>query len=292
MTNSTDPPARRTKARKLPVWFPLPWYGRELSAPEWVVAIAQRLTVRRTLTQRGDPARAQALFETLLLGREPDPPACEVYFAGRPRWPVADLSVFEAFYLAALWPPPHCPQQRQWAERLAGDLEQGLASLYAETPLQQLDGPDALRLAEDPQRALLQTEALDSRVPLSVDLNLDDETLKLAFGVWLAGRRRTPGVGASHPIDERDLKRWRDYALLPAFDLNLWSEIQGHHYTDAFLGSALWPDPGDRFVDTTERYRKTTKPLLSQVFDWGTVNRLHYQVHIQRFLDQLAAGSG
>lgn len=54
---------------------------------------------------------------------------------------------------------------------------------------------------------------------------------------------------------------------------------------------AKWPDPRERFVDTTERYRKTTKPLLERVFNWDTINRLHYQVPIQCFLSGLSGES-
>ena len=130
-------------------------------------------------------------------------------------------------------------------------------------------------------------DVLGRRVAILVDIDHDDETLELAFKVWLAGARGHLEEKASHPIGEKEFSKWGKFGLLPAFDLLFWAQVTGARFTDALIARSIWgSDPEtDDYVDLTERFRKVTRPLVSEVFDWGYVQRFWRQMELEKALD-------
>ncbi len=130
------------------------------------------------------------------------------------------------------------------------------------------------------------------RVSLLVDLDQDDQTLQLAFKVWLIGARALAEEKARRPIGEKEFARWTNFGLLPGFDLLFWARITGQPYTDVFLAHTLWPDNkahNEDFADITERFRKVTRPMVEEVFGWPYVAKLWAQVNFEAALDRLVA---
>ena len=85
-------------------------------------------------------------------------------------------------------------------------------------------------------------DVLGFRLPLLVNVNLDDDTLTTCFSIWLAGIRASL-YPAPKAFEDRDLKHWKKFGLLPAFDLQLWNRLTGAGYTDAFIAQAICPMP-------------------------------------------------
>ena len=67
--------------------------------------------------------------------------------------------------------------------------------------------------------------------------------------------------------------------------------MKASKFTDAQMGRALWDRPGMDMsaVDLTERYRKTVKPMVDNLFRWNYVLRLWRQLEFLKVLDDLAA---
>lgn len=111
-------------------------------------------------------------------------------------------------------------------------------------------------------------EALVHGAAISVNLNHDDEAIKQAFSVWLAGQRREMSERFSKPVNDDDFQKWQKYKVLAAFDLCQWAEIKGFRYTNKQLANALFPPESiefdERDVDMTERVRKLVRPLGSR----------------------------
>lgn len=283
----------RPKSKTLPDWFPLSCYRRDLMPEEWLAHLINRMAVKAVFNNTGDAARAHELFSSLLVEKDYTVEDGKRYLNHEPRWAVSNLSTFEAFYLSALWKPEEQKEWREWATRLADNPQASLGEFFQlnEHGNNRMGMEDALRTLPDEDAGIYQAELLGWRVPVSIDISQDDESLMLAFKIWLAGQRGAEGEQPPPQVDERDLKRWQDYGILAAFDLNLWGQINGHRYTDATIGYALWPEqnPETGFVDTTERYRKTTKPMLARIFDWGYIEKLGNQLSTTTFLKKMHA---
>ena len=70
------------------------------------------------------------------------------------------------------------------------------------------------------------------------------------------------------PIGKKEFADWFTYAILPCWDLNLWSELSGLKMTNTQLGDTLWPQAS---FDRAERVRKTTKSKYGQVISSSTL---------------------
>jgi hypothetical protein len=119
-------------------------------------------------------------------------------------------------------------------------------------------------------------------VPLTIDITQDDETLKLAFQVWLAGARAILGQ-VKRPIGDKEFAEWREYGILQVFDLEFWGRLNGFRYSDALLAKVLWPHAE---VDAEERLRKVSRKKANEVFrDWTFVTRFWRQLELSTFLE-------
>jgi hypothetical protein len=118
-------------------------------------------------------------------------------------------------------------------------------------------------------------------VPLTIDITQDDETLKLAFRVWLAGTRAIVGQ-AKRPIGAKEFSEWKEYRILQVFDLEFWGRLNGLRYSDSLLARILWPDAE---VDAEERLRKVSRKKMLEIFqDWSFVSRFWQQLELSKFL--------
>ena len=141
------------------------------------------------------------------------------------------MNRFEAAYLAHLAAPHSTTDELTWAQRLASEPSKWLAEFH--------DKGDDLSARGDAQSIFTNESIQDSadvlgfRLPLLVNVNLDDDTLKTCFSIWLTGIRASL-YPAPKAFEDRDLKHWKKFGLLPAFDLQLWNRLTGAGYTDAF----------------------------------------------------------
>jgi hypothetical protein len=271
----------------MPDWYPLAGYSRELSAEGWLEAIGKRLVLGMyvySVIEDGDTDEAERKFQSIVVERDNNP--IGGLLEANPRFPVDELQVFEAFYLSALWGPEEYVDLRDLAARFADNPRETLTN--APTDYWKIEnlGGDVLRHFDDKDAGAAQGQLLHLRVPIAVDISLDDETLVECFQIWLTTIRKSLGKETPKPIWDKDFARWKKYGVLSAFDLLLWEKIKNYRYTDAYLGHALWleQNPDSDFVDTSERYRKTTKPLMKRVINWNTYHRLAGQTSLLEFI--------
>ncbi|MGF6591028.1 hypothetical protein ABIE20_001213 [Pseudomonas sp. 2835] len=130
-------------------------------------------------------------------------------------------------------------------------------------------------------------------VPITVDLDADDETLKLAFEVWLAGVRSEENARFKRSVTADDFKKWHKFRVLAAFDLYQWAEIYGVRLTNTQIANALFPPDAvseeDRDIDMGERLRKVVKPLVEQTITSSTVRLITASARLERYLDQVVS---
>lgn len=128
-------------------------------------------------------------------------------------------------------------------------------------------------------------------VPITVDLDSDDETLKIAFSIWLAGVRSDMNERFKKPISDDDFQKWHKYRILAAFDLYQWAEIKGVRFTHNQIANALFPPSSitfeDRDVDMGDRIRKVVKPLMEQSITSETVRLIGATTRLERYLGQV-----
>lgn len=277
----------RSKRTTLPTWYPLPIYQQTLSPDEWHSEIALRAALKSVDHNRRNgviakrPEEILEDFHDMFVSRV----TRNGEFLARAKdvdfFPVRPLPPADIFFLAE-----HLLQRGDESVHAA----HGEAKTLAQGgPRRFSDSGDLVRSqCEWPKPGSEQDAAhfmdvFGKRAAVSVDLDSDDETLRFAFNVWLAGARSSLAA-APRPIGEREFSRWTKYQLLPAFDLLFWSELSGARLTDAFIAHTIWPDTGDEFVDLTERFRKVTRPMIAEVFHWDYLSRFWRQRELERSL--------
>ena len=128
---------------------------------------------------------------------------------------------------------------------------------------------------------------LVSAPPMIIDFEFDDETLILAFKVWLAGARGALEKEFKYPIGEKNFDVWNKYNVLAAFDLTFWSDLKQIKFTDVFIANTLWPNEE---IDIVERYRKVTKPKMNEIFqNWVFMRRYWKQLEMEKALDKFVS---
>ena len=264
----------------MPDWFPLNIHlAQPVSIEHWIRAIVLRLGVMNAPQSNGwkaDKYLAVVLQDTQATWETPKD------FS---EWlGIREVNAFEAFKLAQM----HDLPENSDAKRVAA-----LKGREAFTD-------ESLRVKRENNIKLLDSwwDEFQYRIPVFVDLALDDDTLAEHFKLWLgiqrdAARKNGFMPGAFKRIDESTLAEWHDKRLLAACDLMNWREVSGAHYSDAAIARWLWPDSGPLsdggYVDRGERFRKVTKPLVKRVLDWHTVTRLEHLQQTQALVAHLTA---
>lgn len=254
-------------SKRCPEWFPLNTYVVAPSTyAHWIRSLAIRMVVMdapQPNDWKCEKYKALVLEDARTDWEIPDP--------GR-FLAVRDITAYEGFKLAQLFDTPGNAESKKLAELkgVAPPTEEEMG-IRRRVPVAEADGQEW-------------GETFDFRLPVTVDLSLDDKSLVLHFEIWLsmvrAGMKEQGSDELSAPITitHDALDRWHAARVLAAYDLLSWREISGATYSDAAISGWLWPDSGalsdGTFVDRAERLRKVTRPLLERVFCWPTIYRL------------------
>ena len=194
--------------KEMPSWFTPELYEYEDTPEHWLAEIERRLHVKSVIEVLDDRERAAELFLKIVVLREDD----SDHFGKLEtdvRWPVGKLSVFEATYLSQLWSNDE-PEKRviEFATQCTVNPASAVCKNTDKLESSDLNDTDVLKdLGSD---AHLQRDILKWRVPLSVDIRLDDDILKFAFSVWLTGIRGALGDPKykRREIRNKDLQHW------------------------------------------------------------------------------------
>lgn len=268
----------------------MPIYSQRLTPDEWHTEIALRMALktvdvnrrRGSITKK--PEEILESFHAMFVARTSRRDGPLAQSKGEDFFPVVTLPVCDIFFLAEHLlrhgdELMHVAHRKEKALALGGPRQLGESGGVVRS---RCDWP----MPNSEQDVTDYMDIMGKRMVVSVDLDSDDETLRTAFDVWLAGARS--GMGAARrPIGEKEFAKWTQYHLLPAFDLLFWSDLSGAGLTDVFVAQTLWPDNSDDFADRTERFRKVTRPMIAKVFDWDFVSRFWKQRELERSLKDL-----
>lgn len=276
----------------LPEWYPLPAYGDSLTAPQWHHEITMRLAVLTSFRNTGDTKKAASTFLSLIVGSKyKDKTGKNGLLLGnkelRRAWPIQEISAFDLAYLATIMSVHKTGKKILRSVRSFNRKQRSHEILTSAPPLlaDARRRPSAVYSAYRSER--VEVSEMVHGVPLTVDITQDDETLKLAFSVWLAGARQLIG-GAKAPIGEKDFNAWKEYGLLQLFDLDFWGRINGLRYSDALIADLLWPHAE---FDAAERVRKVSRKKVHEVFDdWKFVTRFWRQLELIKYIESIRPG--
>jgi hypothetical protein len=276
-----------------PDWFPLPIYSQMLTKDDWLTEIALRAGLQTADRNRrdGKPSRLTydgssiEVFRSLFVTRESRAKGNIAEARAGNFWPVREPTAFELFFLAENQRTPEQTEAVRWAERLNQDGKGNIAEFIASGAAQNVNAIERDVTKEPPSDIYL--DVLGKRTPLLVDLDHDNETLELAFKVWLATARDALNEKAPRPVGDKEMTKWARFGLLPAFDLIFWSRCADCRFTDTYIATLIWPDTGGEFVDLTERFRKVTRPMVEEVFAWDFVQRFWRQMELEKSLELL-----
>ena len=279
----------RAQGANLPEWFPLATYDADLSLEQWLSEFVLRMAVRAKWenAQHLGPEEHRRTFLSLVAA-ETQSELNGLLDVDRPKrlWPIQAPSVLHVLYAAALMKTA-APELQVHIAALPDRADKFIETIFSDSH-KCLSDVSFGEVGDHSQW----TDVVGGKWALAaIDLDQDDETLEYIFKGWLASCREALGSPAPRAFDDTDRKRWASYQVLAAFDLSHWSAISGAKFTDAQMGRALWDRPGMDMsaVDLTERYRKTVKPMVDNLFRWNYVLRLWRQLEFLKVLDDLAA---
>lgn len=115
-------------------------------------------------------------------------------------------------------------------------------------------------------------QPMELRPSIAIDLKATDEKLKLAFEEWLAIKRKEQHqlnlpLQRQKPFQASDFDRWYKLRVLPYLDMTIALIYTGQTATQRTLGDRLFFDED---VDTTEKVRKTLRPLVREIMNQFT----------------------
>ncbi len=286
----------RKKLAGQPGWWPLKEYSRELTDVEWIAILFSRLGAQAAweVVKKDDRAsKGIEFFNTFIVNGKDLRKFGETFIEEGGGLGVRDLSVFEAHLFAEVNQgdkyTEHIKLAKAGAAFCRGSKSKSdfPANWYEALLEQRKTGEIRAHSAVNNVGEKGFFDVLEGWAPCVVDMHLDDETLKKSFELWLLLNRNAQSY-VSKPIDSATLAEWQRKAVLPAFDLLLWSDITGTRLTEPMIGKLLWPDEAmdkwDGLVDTGARFRKVTKPTMAFVFNWDRMKQLQRQIEGQRRL--------
>ncbi len=274
----------------LPDWFPLETYKRDLNDHQWLDELVWRRTAKTVWENTGDREKALDTFKNLVLTRSSQDVSEKSMLLKETKhasevWGIREIPPFYMAYLGCM-----INESKRGRE-----LTHYLTQLRKGKSLQELYSSETPEIIECAQKEGIgdwvewDKEPFDMqdilpRFPVVVDLDQDDETLKLAFEIWLSGVRSELGK-APKPVSKKDFEYWLQYGLLPVFDLSFWADLNDLKYTDALIANSVWPDT---YVDNTERLRKVSKPKVNQILgSWTFIIRFWRQLELSESLELL-----
>lgn len=269
---------------KVPDWFDLENYQMPRDADEWGASIELRsrfLEAKEWLS----PEKQRVFFE-IFAGRALE--KIEVIDRHTNPFPVRTMNSADLAVISASW-----SIDQGWQ-----DLYQKVCSVVGQPGYSELlDEIIAIYKKEES----LKKDAIEKvgwlapefchGIPITVDMDSDDETLKFAFSIWLAGARDELNNRFKRSFNAEDFQRWHKFRILAAFDLYQWADISGVRLTNTQIANALFPPESvpldERDIDMGERLRKVVKPLMEQVISPCTVRLITATVRLEKFLEQL-----
>ncbi|PCR93252.1 hypothetical protein CP336_27440 [Pseudomonas fluorescens] len=270
---------------EIPKWFKLETYQEPLSHNQWAVSIEMRAMYLGVKPYSSDDEKAK-IFR-IFAGRLPEEFAIEHHADPVPIKPMnaADLAI-----ISASW-----SQNQAWQTL----FQKVCAVVGIPAPDELLDEVVAI-YQQEPSMKKAAIENVGSLaadfchgVPITVNLNSDDETLKQAFSSWLADVRSDTRERFKKPISDDDFQKWHKYKILAAFDLYQWAELIGVRFTNNQIANALFPPAStsieDRDVDMAERIRKVVKPTMEQVITRETVRLINATTRLEKYLGKTVA---
>ena len=276
------------RAEQLPPWYPLPVYSDSLSAPQWHHELTMRLAVLTAYRNTGDTNKAISTFASLIVDSDyRDKDGSNGLLSGNRDlklvWPVRELSAFDAAYLSALMSRCKAGKKVLNGARRFNRLKRTHELAINPPPLMAAARRRSFyEFINDRTEPVRPSEILHG-LPLTIDITQDDETLKLAFQVWLSGARAILGQ-AKRPVGEKEFVEWKEYGILQVFDLEFWGRLNGLRYSDSLLARVLWPDAE---IDGEERLRKVSRKKVDEIFrDWTFLMRFWRQLELSKFLER------
>lgn len=269
---------------EIPDWFDLRTYQLPLSHDQWGVSLEMR-----TLFIRTKPFisidETESIFR-VFAGRMP-----EDFGLIEPHtdpFPVKSMIAADLAVISASW-----SEDQSWQtlfKKVCSVVGQDGAPNLLEEVVEIYENSSSLKMDAVEKVGWLAPEFCHG-VPVTVDLNTDDETLKGAFSVWLAGVRSDMSERFKKPVSEEDFQKWHKYLILAAFDLYQWAELKGVRFTNNQIANALFP-PGsitfeDRDIDMGERVRKVVKPLMEQIITPETVRLIAATTRLEKYSRQV-----
>ena len=269
---------------EIPEWFDYKAYQAPLSHEQWGVCIEMRALFIKSKNHL-DKAKQESFFKTFasripgdygLTERHTDP------------FPVRSMIAADLAVISASWSED--PSWQMLYKKVCSVVGKQAPSDLLDEVVDIYESGSSLKKEALEKVGWLAPEFCHG-VPITVDLDSDDETLKLAFSVWLAGIRSDMNEGFKKPISEDDFQKWHKYRILAAFDLYQWAEIKGVRFTNNQIANALFPPSSiafeDRDVDMGERIRKVVKPLMEQSITSETVRLIKATTRLETYLGQV-----
>lgn len=275
-------------AGSLPEWFPLKIYSTQLTAQQWLDALVMRWVVKSQSRSARDKKAARDAFERFIVHRKVSRSGAKELIEGS-RKPcellgVRELPAFDAAYIGSM-----LANSKSGAALLSEVINmretRDSKSLWLEpsSRVKKARRQSFAGMIDEKTEPFRMPDVL-SGIPISIDIDQDDESLILAFKFWLKNARDVLGP-ARKPIGVRDFSAWRDYGVLAVFDLKLWGELHDVRYSEALIADTLWPHA---HFDSVERLRKVTRPKIDQIFDdWTLVGRLWRQLELEASIEKV-----
>lgn len=269
---------------KIPEWFDLEKYRMPEGADEWGASIELRSRFLEA-KERLPPEKQKAFFE-IFAGRITE--KFDLSERHTSPFPVKTMNAADLAVISASW-----SVDQGWQ-----DLYQKVCSVVGQPGhWELLDEVIAIYRKEES----LKNDAIGKvgwlapefchGIPITVDLDADDETLKLAFSIWLAGVRDELNNRFKRSFNDEDFQKWHKFRILAAFDLHQWAEMNGVRFTNTQIANALFPPESvavdERDIDMGERLRKVVKPLMELVISPCTVRLINATVRLESYLEQI-----
>lgn len=268
---------------EIPKWFNLETYQTPLSHDQWGVSIDMRamyLGVKSLLSKE-----EQVELFRVFAGRLPEDFAVEHH---TDPFPVRPMNAADLAVISASW--SNDPGWQMLFQKVCSVVGKDAPPKFLDEVVEIFKEAPSVKKQALENVGWLAPEFCHG-VPITIDLNSDDETLKLAFSVWLAGVRSDMNERFKRPISEDDFQKWHKYRILAAFDLYQLADIIGVRFTNSQIANALFPPASvpieDRDVDMGERVRKVTKPLMDQTINMETVRLIRATTRLEKYLGKI-----
>ena len=268
---------------EIPKWFNLEAYQTPLSHDQWGVSIDMRamyLGVKPLLSKE-----EQVELFRVFAGRLPEDFAVEHH---TDPFPVRPMNAADLAVISASW--SNDPGWQMLFQKVCSVVGKDAPPTFLDEVVEIFKEAPSVKNQALENVGWLAPEFCHG-VPITIDLNSDDETLKLAFSIWLAGVRSDMNERFKRPISEDDFQKWHKYRLLAAFDLYQLADIIGVRFTNSQIANALFPPASvpieDRDVDMGERVRKVTKPLMDQTINMETVRLIRATTRLEKYLGKI-----